>query len=247
MPRRRRIASALAVLALLTLPSCGRGEAVSEPTIGGSAFDYQLGGAYPPPDGVGLVVRDRTASPAPGVVNVCYVNGFQTQPRERGWWLSRHPDLLLRGADGEPVVDPAWPDELVLDVSTPAHREAIAEIVGDWIDGCAGDGYDAVATIALFAGRGHAAGLLVGQKNSVQLLARRAEMGDPDFAVSEECNRFEECDAFVDAYGAAVLVVEYDNESFSMGCKRYAGELAIVRRDLDLTAPSEDAYVYDRC
>ena len=33
----------------------------------GAAPDYQLGGAYLPPVGVGIVVRDRSAPPAEGV------------------------------------------------------------------------------------------------------------------------------------------------------------------------------------
>ena len=36
-----------------------------------AGFDYQLGEAYAPPSGVTLVVRDRSASPAPGIYNVC--------------------------------------------------------------------------------------------------------------------------------------------------------------------------------
>lgn len=46
----------------------------------GEPFDYQLGGAYTPPTGVRTVVRDRTAAPAPGLYNICYVNAYQAQP-----------------------------------------------------------------------------------------------------------------------------------------------------------------------
>ena len=45
-----------------------------------SDWDYQLGGDRPVPDHVGIVVRDRTSEPLAGVYNICYVNGFQTQP-----------------------------------------------------------------------------------------------------------------------------------------------------------------------
>jgi hypothetical protein len=71
-----------------------------------AAFDYQLGGAYPPPAGVTVVSRDRTEAPAPGLYAICYINGFQIQPGEEGWWQAHHPALILRGKDGKPVVDP---------------------------------------------------------------------------------------------------------------------------------------------
>src|SRR5690606_24638737 len=44
------------------------------------ALDYQLGGAYDVADDVTVVVRDREAPPAGVVLDVCYVNAFQTQP-----------------------------------------------------------------------------------------------------------------------------------------------------------------------
>src|SRR4051812_15827556 len=41
-----------------------------------AGFDYQLGGPYPPPAGVEIVTRDRTAPPVEGLYNICYVNAF---------------------------------------------------------------------------------------------------------------------------------------------------------------------------
>ena len=87
----------------------------------GLAFDYQIGGPYRPPAGVRAVSRDRTSEPAEGVYNICYVNAFQAQPETDDWWHEHHPDLVLRDADGDPVVDRDW-DELVLDISTPGKR-----------------------------------------------------------------------------------------------------------------------------
>ncbi len=66
------------------------------PANGG--LDYQLGEAYPPPSGVVVVSRDRNMSPAPGLYTICYVNGFQTQPDERAFWETDHPDLLLNSS-----------------------------------------------------------------------------------------------------------------------------------------------------
>src|SRR4051794_40006595 len=78
--------------------------AVRLPT-GNAPFDYQIGGGYPPPSGVQIVSRDRNDMPAPGLYNICYVNGFQAQPDEATWWQTTHPDLLLRDAGGAVVID----------------------------------------------------------------------------------------------------------------------------------------------
>lgn len=85
--------------------------------------DYQLGGAYRPAEGVGVVARDRRAQPASGAYSICYVNAFQAQPGARRWWLSRHPDLVLRSA-GKPIVDKNW-GELLLDTGTKTKRKAL--------------------------------------------------------------------------------------------------------------------------
>src|SRR3546814_6194319 len=70
------------------LAGCSGGPASASPELppDGAAFDYQLGGAYPPPDGVEIVVRDRTAGPLEDAYSICYVNGFQTQPGEQDLW-----------------------------------------------------------------------------------------------------------------------------------------------------------------
>src|SRR4051794_24501187 len=111
------------------------------PPPSGADVDYQLGGVRSVPAQVGIVVRDRQARPAPGRYNVCYVNGFQTQPGERAVWR-RHPGLVLRD-HGRPIVDEAWGERL-LDVRTAANRKRLAAIVGRWTRGCARAGYDAV-------------------------------------------------------------------------------------------------------
>jgi hypothetical protein len=72
--------------------------AVTLPPANGK-FDYQLGGAYTPPSGTVTVVRDRTASIAPGLYNICYINGFQTQPgSEADWWKSKRLLTILRSS-----------------------------------------------------------------------------------------------------------------------------------------------------
>ena len=228
-------------------------------------LDYQLGGAYAPPAGVAVLSRDRLDSPASGVYSICYVNGFQTQPGEGDFWMDEHPELLLRDADGELVIDPDW-EEIMLDVTTPEKRAALAGVVGGWIDACADAGFDAieidnldtysrsgglvtqdqaVAFMRALADRAHARGLPIAQKNSAELLGRRAEMGT-DFVVVEECNRYEECADFTGAYGDQVYVIEYRRSDFDAGCRDFPN-LSTVLRDRDLQSPSESAYVYDAC
>lgn len=231
----------------------------------GAAFDYQIGAPYPPPRGVRVVSRDRSSEPAGGLYTICYVNAFQVQPEELGWWRKTHPDLLLRGADGRPVVDQDW-NETLLDVSTPAKRAAAASVVGGWIDGCARDGFQAVepdnldsyerskgrltagdnaAFAGLLARRAHAAGLAIGQKNTTDLLPRHASIGF-DFAVTEECGRYDECGRYASAYANRVFDIEYRATDFASAC-RSAATLSVILRDRDVSAPGDAHYVFRTC
>jgi hypothetical protein len=228
-------------------------------------FDYQIGGAYPPPTGVEVVSRDRKSSPAPSAYNICYVNGFQVQPDEETFFLTEHPALLLRDDAGAPVIDEGW-QEMILDTSTEEKRRAIAEIVGGWMSGCKAAGFDAieidnldsysrsggrleqadnVSQMALFSAAAHKSGLAIAQKNSAELLDRADSMGT-DFAVVEECNRYDECGDYRAAYGNRVFVIEYRAEDFKLGCSQFP-DLAIVLRDRNVTTPNDAAYVFDGC
>ena len=217
----------------------------------GTDVDYQLGGAAEPAPNVGIVVRDRTEPPAAGRYNVCYVNGFQTQPNERRFWR-RHPGLLLRDAQGRPVVDEAW-GEVLLDVRTHAKRKALARIEGRWVRGCARHGYAAVEFdnldsftrshglvtkrqalryAALLVATAHDHGLAAGQKNLAGFDGTRVGY---DFAVAEECGHYDECGRYVDDFGDQVLMVEYRQRDFDRTCAAYGATHAVVLRDLDLT------------
>ncbi|MBN2525633.1 MAG: endo alpha-1,4 polygalactosaminidase [Deltaproteobacteria bacterium] len=228
-------------------------------------WDYQIGGGYTPPSGVQVVSRDREDSPAPGLYNICYVNGFQIQPHEENWWKTNHPDLILRDSNGDPVVDEDW-DEMLLDVRTEQKREALAVIVGGWIAQCATDGFDAVeidnldscdrsnglidsndniAFMGMLSDIAHANGLASSQKNAAAFLNDIDKM-KTDFAVVEECNRWNECGDFQDAYGDLLFIVEYRTQDFDKGCSAFP-ELSIVLRNLDVSTPSSGNYVYDGC
>ncbi len=250
-----------------TDPSAGStgepGMVALPPADGG--LDYQLGGGYEPPAGVMIVSRDRNDTPAAGLYNICYVNGFQAQPDEESFWLDQHPDLVLRDGNGDPVIDQDW-DEMLLDTSTDAKRTALAEIVGGWIAQCGTDGFDAVeidnldsysrsmdllsqddavAYMALLSDAAHQHGMAIAQKNSTEILDRHDEMGT-DFAVAEECSTWDECADYVDVYGDAVLMIEYVEGDFANGCAQYPDH-SIVLRDVNLTTPGNGSYVYDGC
>jgi hypothetical protein len=224
-----------------------------------AGFDYQIGGAYPPPAGVRVVSRDRTDPPAPGLYNICYVNAFQAQPDERGSWPA---DLLLRDAHGKVVVDEDW-NEALLDLRTPAKRERVAARVGAWIDGCAGQGYDAVepdnydsytrsrhlltaddatAYITLLSRRAHARHLAIAQKNTVELAGQRRKTG-LDFAVAEECAEYDECGAYAKAFDDRVVVIEYSDSGLRKAVAGCGDRLSIVRRDREVSTPDSDGYV----
>ncbi len=255
----RRLLTALltallaAVLAGLLVVPAAVGTDAAEPTAlpTGTDVDYQLGGPAYVPDNVGIVVRDRTETPAPGAYNVCYVNGFQTQPDARRFWTARR-GLLLQDARGRLVEDEAW-GEWLLDIRTAAKRERLARIVGRWTAGCARDGFDAVeydnldsftrshgllrarhatAYARLLTAAAHDAGLAAGQKNRAGWDGTRVGF---DFAVAEECGRYDECDAYTDVYGDQVILVEYRARDFARTCTEVGDLLAVVLRDRDLT------------
>ena len=155
---------------------------------------------------------------------------------------------------------------MLLDTRLAEKRTAIASIVGGWILGCAQNSYNAVEidnldsysrsqgllledqavmTMKMLSDHAHATGLAIAQKNSSELVARKSELGT-DFAVSEECNRYNECDTYTAGYGDHVIVIEYRQQDFSAGCTAFPN-LSIVLRDLNLVTPTGSGYVYDGC
>lgn len=270
--RRAAFASVRAAVALALVASAGVALAAcasepAQPPPSAVPADYQLGGAYPPDPRVGIVARDRSAAPADGVYSICYLNAFQTQPGERDAW----PDDLVLRQDGADVMDPDWPDEALLDTRSDDGRRAIAERVGEWIDGCAAAGYDAVefdnldtytrsddllraddnlALATLLVERAHRAGLAAGQKNAAEDAERlRADAGF-DFAVVEECAYYDECAAYTDVYGEAVVAIEYTDaidRPFDDLCADPAMPASLVLRDRDLTTPGDADYAFEIC
>jgi len=231
----------------------------------GAGFDYQLGEPYDPPPGVVVVARDSTAEPASGFYNICYVNGFQTQPGESETWLERHPDLLLHDDAGEAVADPGWPDEYLLDTSSAAKRDQIADLLTATIAECAVADFDAVeidnldsysrsngaltiddniALAAAYARVAHDLDLAIAQKNGAGSSRQFRDAIGFDFAITEECARYEECADYVSVYGDLVFDIEYSPEYLASACDAVRNA---ILRDLDLTAPGDPAYVFESC
>lgn len=233
----------------------------------GAQPDYQLGGAYEPAAGVGIVGRDREAEPAEGRYSICYVNGFQTQPNEQQLW---DPELLVT-VDGEPLVDPDWPDEILLDTSTAEKRDRILALVEPWIRGCAAAGFDAVefdnldsftrseglldidgnlALASAFVAVAHDAGLAAGQKNAAEHAPLLRDEAGFDFAVVEECAAYSECGDYTAVYGDALIDIEYtDNlpRAWSEICDDPETPRSVVLRDRALTVAGDPEHVAAHC
>jgi hypothetical protein len=256
---------AAAAQSIAASPSADAAVAYSLPPVN-AKFDYQIGAAYTPPSGVTVVSRDRTAAPAAGLYNICYVNAFQTQPSEIGWWQANHDNLLLKDAGGKYVVDEAWGENL-LDTSTAAKRSALAGIVGGWIDGCGAAGFKAIepdnidsydrsnglltkanalSYLTLLASRAHRDGLAIGQKNTTDLGTAGKSAG-LDFAIAEECGRYTECGDYTGVYGTHLIDIEYNSSGFTKACNAVGATVSVVRRDVNVTAPGSGTYVYNAC
>lgn len=232
----------------------------------GAAVDYQLGGAYPPDPGVGIVARDSSAQSADGLYSICYVNGFQTQPADH--W----PDaLVLHDASGSDVVDNGWPDERILDISTAEKRSAIAKVLAPTVHACAVRGFQAVefdnldsytrsngafnllaaeAMARLLVELAHREKLAAGQKNTPDLGERGRTGIGFDFAVAEQCRRFDECLAYTRVYGDYVIDIEYTDDlgaTVPQVCADPQLPRSSVIRDRMLSAPGSADYQLRRC
>ena len=231
-----------------------------------AGFDYQLGGGYPPPSGVTVVTRDVTDVFPAGVYGICYINAFQNQPGQRGLW----PAGLVTDLE-----DPNFPGEYLIDISTTAKQRTAASFLTAQIDSCATKGFLAVEFDNLdswtrldgtpraaqvpfginqavdFAHQlvaiAHDRGLAAGQKNTPQLGAARAYEIGFDFAVSEECARFDECDLYRAVYQDRLIDIEYDLPSFRIACAEIGASVSVVFRDRAVSPPGTPGYEDANC
>ena len=269
-----RSSAATAAVAILLLAGCAAptpdvSQEVALPPAG-AIIDYQLSEGYTPAPDVSGVVRDSADAPESGLYSICYINGFQSQPADREMWLADHPDLVLLD-EGRPVIDANWPDELILDTSDAGKRDRIAAIMADDLSACAEKGFDAVeidnldsyarsggkldrdgaiALASLYASTAHAAGLAIAQKNSAELGERGRDEAGFDFAVAEECQRFDECALYTSVYGDLVFDIEYTDDlrgTFAEVCADPQVPASTILRDRDLTTPSRPDFVFEDC
>ncbi|MDP9794242.1 sugar lactone lactonase YvrE [Catenuloplanes nepalensis] len=235
--------------------------------VPGAMFDYQIGGGYPPGPGIEVVSRDRADGAVIGLYNICYIDAFQVRRAENDWWQERHDDLLLRDRSGSRyLVDRPWGMPM-LDVSTEEKRRALVGIVGEWIDRCAGNGFQAVeidnmdsyersdgqlsadsvvAYLELLIARAGEVDLAVAQTNALGLGKRVKEAG-ARFAIVEECGRYDECADYEAIYGDDLIDVEYQQAGLNAACDVSDGRFSVVLRDIDVSVPGSPAYVYRTC
>lgn len=269
MPLRRLIVAAPVAFAAawLGLSGCAAGPQIQLPPVGGIP-DYQLGEAYTPAPGITIVVRDPSEQPAGLGYDICYLNGFQTQPDESSTWPA---DLLLSDSSGDHITDSNWPDETLLDTSTLAKRTAIAEHLGTEIEACANAGFDAVEfdnldsysrsyglisvednieLAKLLVASAHSRNLAVAQKNTAQWSLRLRTEAGFDFAIAEECARFGECPAYTEVYGDAVIDIEYGDSlerPFQEMCEDAGSPDFMILRDRNLVSPESSDYQFANC
>ncbi len=246
VPRMRRLVVVLLAVLVLAVPAPSY--AVEQLPVGTDA-DYQLGGLR---DGARSTSGSWCAT-ARLVRPGCTTSATSTasDPAERAAVLAAAPP---------PAAHPRWSAGRRRGVGgavvRPAHpREAAGagRIVGRWTAGCARAGYEAVeydnldsftrshgllkrrhavAYARLLTRRAHRVGLAVAQKNLPGLHGRRIGF---DFAIAEECGRYDECGRYAREYGRRVLVVEYRRRDFRATCREYGDRLAVVLRDRDLS------------
>ena len=236
------------------------------------SFDYQIGSAYEPPSGVGIVSRDwHSGQPlGGGAYSICYVNAFQTQPDGSGSRIdeeSQWPAEVVLTSLGD---DPNWEGEFLIDLSSGPKRSVAADHVAKMVDSCASKGFDAVefdnldswtripglpfgradaiAFASLITDHAQRKGLAVAQKNTVGLSS--AEARDTigfDFAIVESCGQYNECDVVASVYGANAVYIEYSDQAFRQACAVVGGQSSVVRRNRNVSAPGSGGYVYDEC
>lgn len=192
------------------------------------------------------------------------------RPDETSAWPS---DLVLSAlAD-----DPNWSGEYLIDISTPDLRADAADWVADMVSVCADKGFDAVEFdnldswtrfsdepsvqalvtfdrddavefATLITEQAHALGMAVGQKNTIELIDDGgAEQIGFDFAVTEECGQYDECEGYAAAYEDRVMDIEYTDAGFEAACDALRDRISIVRRDRLVSQPDGSDYVIQQC
>ena len=107
-----------------------------------------------------------------------------------------------------------------------------------------------LAFATLLTAAAHRDGLAVAQKNTPQLGRAGRTEAHFDFAVAEECQVYDECDAYTDAYDDRVVEIEYtDNprSAYEDACRQRGDRIAVVLRDRDVVPRGRPGYTYEAC
>ena len=239
------------------------------PANGG--YDSQLGGAYPPAAGVTVVSRDREEAPAVGLYSICYVNAFQTQALEAGWW--KQNNLSAAAAHGLGSLcrgrqlagrDPARHVERGEARCDPGHRRSMdradAPPTGSRRSSPQSLQLDPLARQATPSDRS-ADGAHDLRSRAPQWPRRRPEerrrtrrsgrrLGGLDFAVVESCRQFDECDGYMAVYGDRVFAIEYpaaDADHFAEACAAHGDRISTAVCATATSPPAIPAYRIDSC
>jgi len=223
----------------------------------GTSWQWQLSGTADTSFDVMMYDLDLFGTPqqtiddlhAAGRKVICYVDA--------GSWEPGRPDSAQFPADVQGKALVGWPDEKWLDIRDPRVRTLIDArfdvaaskhcdgVEPDNVDGYANDsGFPLKAADQLdfnrhLAAAAHTRGLSVGLKNDLdQVLDLRASF---DWALNEECFKYDECDLVMPFITAnkAVFQVEYGSPSLATAVCPMANSrnFDTLIKNLDLDAP----------
>ena len=106
----------------------------------------------------------------------------------------------------------------------------------------------AIAYAELLADLAHRYGLAAAQKNAPGLprAVSRGRIGF-DFAIAEQCGRWNECRRYREVYGNRVIAIEYSLKAFRATCRRFGSRLSVALRDVNVSRPGSGTYRYGAC
>ena len=215
----------------------------------GTDVDYQLGGDNDPPAKVGIVSATGPSRPRRGATMSVTSTASRPSPTRSasGATPGAGPARRERPAGGRRGLgrDPARHPHA-------GQAQALADIVGGWIRGCgarrlrgdrarqprlvhpqrrADQPSDRRCVRRRLAKHAHHEGLAAGQKN---LAGFDGTAIGYDFAVAEECGRYDECQRVRRRLRRPGPDDRYRFEDFAETCTAYGATHAVVLRDRDL-------------
>ena len=131
--------------------------------------------------------------------------------------------------------------------STTTSIPGRASTAPRWSAGCRSESERRSPTPGLLAERAHAKGLAVGQKNTADITKRQSRDVGFDFAIAEECARYDECGRYRHVHGDRVIAIEYRRGDFRKACRTIGDAVSVVLRDRQVSVPGSPRYAYDAC